>query len=74
MLSSLSIVCHGLTDRVEDIPLIANAMLDMRHAAGEGTAERITRAALDALVIYPWPRDLDELDEAIRHAVRNGAG
>jgi transcriptional regulator with AAA-type ATPase domain len=74
VLSSLSIVCDRLTDRVEDIPLIATAMLDLRHAAGEGTAERITRAALDALVIYPWPRDLDELDEAVRHAVRTATG
>ena len=74
VLSSLTIVCQRLTDRVEDIPLIATAMLDMRHAAGEGTAERISRAALDALVIYPWPRDLDELDEAVRHAVRTAPG
>lgn len=74
VLSSLSIVCERLTDRVEDIPLIATAMLDLRHASGEGTAERITRAALDALVIYPWPRDLDELDEAVRHAVRTATG
>ena len=49
-------------------------MLDARHAAGEGTAERLTRAALDALVIYPWPNNFVELDQAIRHAVRRATG
>ncbi len=74
ILSSLSLVCHALADRVEDIPLMATAMLDSRHAAGEGTAERLSRAALDALVIYPWPGNVDELDESIRHAVRTAPG
>lgn len=73
-LSAMTIVCHRLADRVEDIPAIATGMLDHRRSAGEGTAERMSRAALDALVIYPWPRNLDELDEAIRHAVRTAPG
>ena len=49
-------------------------MVDARHASGEGPAERISRAALDALVIYAWPRNHDELDESIRHAVRTATG
>lgn len=53
---------------------MATAMLDSRHAAGEGTAERLSRAALDALVIYPWPGNVDELDQSIRHAVRTAPG
>jgi transcriptional regulator with PAS, ATPase and Fis domain len=73
-LSSMSIVSYSLSERVEDIPLIATAMLDRRRAVGEGTAERINRAALDALVIYPWPRNLEELDEVIRHALRAAPG
>ena len=74
ILSSLTIVSEPLRSRVEDIPLLATAMLDARHAAGEGTAERLSRAALDALVIYPWPRDHDELGEAIRHAIHRARG
>jgi DNA-binding NtrC family response regulator len=74
ILSALTIVIQPLAARVEDIPLLATAMLDARHAAGEGTAERLSRAALDALVIYPWPRNIDELDEAIRHAVGRSMG
>ena len=66
VISSLTIVNPPLALRVEDIPLIATAMLDTRHAAGEGPAERINRAALDALVIYPWPHNYKELEDAIR--------
>ena len=49
IVSALTIVIESLASRVEDIPLIATAMLDARHAAGEGTAERLSRTALDAL-------------------------
>lgn len=74
VISSLTIVNPPLALRVEDIPLIATAMLDARHAAGEGPAERINRAALDALVIYPWPHNYEELEDAIRHSTRTATG
>ena len=74
ILSGLSIVIQPLARRVEDIPLIATAILDSRRAAGEGAAERISRAALDALVIYPWPNNFDELDAAIRQGIRASTG
>ncbi len=70
VLCSLSVVSEPLAARVEDIPLLAAAVVDARHAAGEGRAERVSRAALDALVIYPWPGNFEELDGAIRHAIR----
>jgi DNA-binding NtrC family response regulator len=68
-LDVLSISIDSLASRVEDIALIASAMVDSRHAMGVGTAERLNRAALDQLVLYPWPSNLDELDSAMRHAV-----
>lgn len=74
VISSLTIVTPPLALRVEDIPLIATAMLDTRHAANEGPAERINRAALDALVIYPWPHNYEELEDAIRHSIRTATG
>ncbi|MCO8123614.1 hypothetical protein NHH03_17850 [Stieleria sp. TO1_6] len=70
-LCGLSITLYGLAERVDDITLIATSMLDRRRAAGEGSADRLARAALDALVIYPWPDNLRELDQAIRHALRS---
>jgi transcriptional regulator with AAA-type ATPase domain len=74
VISSLTIVNPPLALRVEDIPLIATAMLDTRHAAGESPAERINRAALDALVIYPWPHNYEEMEDAIGHSTRTATG
>ena len=74
VISSLTIVSRPLAQRVDDIPLIATAMLDTRRAAGEGPAERINRAALDALVVYPWPHNYEELEHAIGHAIRTAPG
>jgi DNA-binding NtrC family response regulator len=73
ILSALTVTIEPLSARVEDIPLLAAAVVDARHAAGEGTAERLSRTALDALVVYPWPGNFDELSDAMRHAVRTAS-
>lgn len=69
--SVLQIDVPPLAARCEDIPVIATALLDNRRATGEGTADRFSRAALDALVLYPWPENVEELDAAVRQAVRS---
>lgn len=58
-----------LAARPEDIPLMAAALVEQRRAMGQGLAERISRAAMDLLLLYPWPDNFEELDAAIRHAV-----
>lgn len=73
LLSGLTVSIAPLASRVEDIPVIAAALVDARHATGEGTAERLSRQAIDALITYPWPGDFQELDAAIRHAIRTSA-
>lgn len=70
VLSSLHVVIEPIARRVDDIPMLATALLDSVCAAGKSTAERLSRAAMDALVVYPWPRDHEELREAIDHAAR----
>lgn len=79
LLCGLTVRLHSLSSRVQDIPVIAMAILDRRRAAesGAGTttgepsrADRLTRATLDAMVMYPWPDNLIEMDQAIRHAMR----
>lgn len=72
--AAFTVTIDPLSARVEDIPVLAAAMIDSRRAAGEGTAERISRVALDALVLYPWPRNFAELDEAMGHAIRTAPG
>ncbi|KAA5540947.1 hypothetical protein FYK55_18720 [Roseiconus nitratireducens] len=70
LLCGFSINLYPLSRRVADIPLIAQAMLDKRRSSGDGSADRLSRAALDALVLYPWPDNLRELDQAVRQAMR----
>jgi DNA-binding NtrC family response regulator len=73
-LEVLTIQIESLAARTEDIPLIASAMVDTRHAANAGPAERLNRAALDRLTLYLWPSNFDELDAAIRHAMSTCTG
>lgn len=58
----------ALAQRAEDIALIATALLENRHAAGKTVAERLSRTAIDRLLLYPWPDNFEELRAAIRHA------
>ncbi|MEO1618059.1 MAG: helix-turn-helix domain-containing protein [Planctomycetota bacterium] len=73
-LCALSVSLVSLAERVDDIPLLASTMLQHRVAAGESRADRFREDALDALVIYPWPGNLLELDEAVGHAARKCKG
>jgi len=68
-MSLLEIRIDPLASRIADLPLIATALVDRRHAAGEGIGERLGRAATDRLLGYPWPENFDELDAALRQAV-----
>ena len=74
VLSALTVVIEPLASRVEDVTVLAAALLDDRRAKGDVSCERFSRAALDALVVYPWPRDFDELAEAVDHAAGRGSG
>ncbi len=73
-LEVLTIRVDALSTRATDIPLIASALVDARHTAGSGPAERLNRAALDRFVLYPWPGNFDELDAAVRQAMANCPG
>ena len=73
-LCGLQIQLVPLASRVEDIALLATAMLDRRRASGDGNADRFQSATLDRLTIYPWPENHRELDSAIRHALRKCDG
>jgi transcriptional regulator with PAS, ATPase and Fis domain len=73
VLSALTVTVPPLTDRTDDLPLLATALIDRLRAEGETSAERINRAALDAIVIYPWPGNYDELAAAIQHAARRAS-
>jgi len=65
LISALTVTIDPLASRVDDIPIMATAMLDECRSAGDVPADRFSRAALDALVLYPWPGNVDELKETI---------
>ncbi len=63
-----------IAHRVEDVPVMATALVDSYHVHHERTVERINRSALDALVLYPWTQDYREFEEAIASAARTTSG
>jgi DNA-binding NtrC family response regulator len=59
----------ALSERREDIPLLAGHFLArIREDAGRGP-ERIAKTAMAALAAHPWPGNVRELENAIQHAV-----
>ncbi len=59
----------ALSERREDIPLLAGHFLARaRDDAGRGPG-RIANAAMAALGAYPWPGNVRELENAIQYAV-----
>lgn len=73
-LSGLEICVPPLANRTEDIPILASALLQRRHLAGETPSHQLSRDLLDRLINYPWPGNFDELVDAIRFAARQSMG
>ncbi len=68
MLNVLQIRFAGLASRVADIAVIATAVLQQRRKHEPGLPERFSRTALDHMLVYPWPRNMAELEAAVRQA------
>lgn len=62
-----------LRERNEDIPLLAEAILD-RHRAAQGTPLTLTPDAIAALRSYPFPGNVRELENILERAVALSAG
>jgi DNA-binding NtrC family response regulator len=64
----------ALRDRLEDIPVIANRLLE-RHAQRAGRESvSFSDAALASLAAYPWPGNVRELSNAIEFALTLTSG
>ncbi|WP_145304481.1 helix-turn-helix domain-containing protein [Crateriforma conspicua] len=72
-LCGLVIDVPSLADRPDDVPMVATALLESRRSGGNIIAERFNRDGQDALVRYPWPGDIGELDDAVRFAAGIGS-
>jgi len=58
-----------LRERVEDIPPIAQQVLDRHATAQKKAVKGLTGEALEVLVRYRWPGNIRELENAIERAV-----
>jgi len=58
-----------LRERIEDIPLIAQHLLDRHATAQKKAVKGLTGEVLEALVRYRWPGNIRELENAIERAV-----
>ena len=57
-----------LSERKEDIPLLANHFIEhFNHLTGN-KIEAMTQEAMAALMLYDWPGNVRELENAIEHA------
>jgi DNA-binding NtrC family response regulator len=74
-LSTLVIDLPGLAERIEDLPLLAQAMAEGLNARGTKQIQSFTPEALDLLAGYGWPGNVTELAEMVRaaHAAAEGS-
>ncbi len=74
-LGTLCIEIPPLAQRPEDIPILAQLFVEDANADSAKQLAGFTSEAMDALAGYPWPRDVNELEEMVRaaHARAKGA-
>ncbi len=63
-----------LRERKEDIPLLADHFLQQFARETNRAVNRISRAAIDEMMLYEWPGNVRELENAIERAVVVGKG
>ncbi len=66
----LNVIALGLAplrDRREDIPVLAEHLLD-RHGSKLGRQLRLSADALDRLLAYPWPGNVRELENTMERS------
>ena len=73
-LSTLEVVLPPLSQRRDDIPLLAQFLLERKNAAGGKQLSGFTREALECLLAYAWPENIDELSECVSAAWRQAQG
>jgi len=65
----MSVQLPPLRERIADVPLLARHFMRLCSARHGCQTERISRAALSAIVRYGWPGNVRELEAAIEFAV-----
>ncbi len=68
-LNVISIKMPSLSQRKEDIPLLAEHFLHRFIQETNKAIDKISREAMDELMLYDWPGNVRELENAIERAV-----
>ena len=68
LLSTLSIHLPPLAERMVDLPLLAQALIEEINREGRKQVAGITPEALDQLATYDWPGNVDELSAMLKQA------
>ena len=68
-LNVISIIMPSLSKRKEDIPLLAEHFLHRFVQETNKIIDKISREAMDELMLYDWPGNVRELENAIERAV-----
>jgi DNA-binding NtrC family response regulator len=67
-LSVLQITSPPLAERREDIPILAQAFLEQHNQGRESQLTGFAPDAMDLLLCYSWPGNVDQLIEIVREA------
>ena len=68
-LNVISMIMPSLSQRKEDIPLLAEHFLHRFVQETNKTIDKISREAMDELMLYDWPGNVRELENAIERSV-----
>ena len=73
-LSTLVIQLPSLAERREDVPVLAQFMLEELNAAGKRQLGGFSPVAMDQLTMHDWPGNLDELASVVRWSHQHAEG
>jgi DNA-binding NtrC family response regulator len=73
-LSTLTIELPALSAREEDIPLLAQWFVELANAEGGRQWTGFTAEAMERLVAYDWPGNVDELAQVVAETCRRSLG
>lgn len=66
-LNVVTMVLPKLSERLEDIPMIANYFIAQCRSKNEFNAKGLSKEAMDLLIAYSWPGNVRQLKNIIEH-------
>lgn len=74
MLSTITIELPALAQRREDLPLLAQLLLEQTNGRGSRQLNGFAPEAMDLLAAYAWPGNLDELAQVVSESHQRAPG